>query len=234
VSRRWYPEEIIAGDLDSGRFEQKTIDFLRSIDKAGDGAFCVAEIGIWKGATSIEIARLLGERGELHLFDYADNVATVLEGLERRGFTNAVGWGCSYKYLDSYNWGLKRLMEERGTAPIFDYVYIDGAHTWAIDALAFYLCDALLKPGGYVDFDDYEWTLRDSSLDPAAVPETSDLYTDEQIDDRQVKAIVDLLVKPRPDYEEILPNRIFQKSARPSGGATLGLRSRMRRLRSRS
>ena len=229
MSGRWYPEEIIAGDIDSGRYEKKTIDFLRSIYKPGGPTFHVAEVGIWKGATSIEIARLLGTGGELHLFDYEDNVAEVLAGLSKRGLGNAIGWGCSYKYLDSYNWGLKRLMEERGAAPLFDYVYIDGAHTWAIDALAFYLCDALLKPGGYIDFDDYEWTLRGSSLDPASVPETAELYTDEQIDDHQVKAIVDLLVKPRPDYEEVLPNRIFRKVTRPGDGASSWLRSRLGR-----
>lgn len=229
MSDRWYPKEIIAGDIDSGRYEKKTIDFLRSVYAPGDATFRVAEVGIWKGATSIEIARLLGPGDELHLFDYEDNVAEVLAGLTERGLTNALGWGCSYKFLDSYNWGLKRLMEERGTEPLFDYVYIDGAHTWAIDALAFYLCDMLLKPGGYVDFDDYEWTLRGSSLDPASVPETAELYTDEQIGDRQVKAIVDLLVKPRTDYEEVLPNRIFRKVERPAGGPSNWLRSRLGR-----
>lgn len=216
MSNRWYPEEIIAGDLDSGRYERKTIDFLCSVYKPTAGTFRVAEVGIWKGATSIEIARLVGDKGELHLFDYEDNVDAVLVGLAERGFTNAVGWGCSYKYLDSYNWGFKQLMEQRGGEPFFDYVYIDGAHTWAIDALAFFLCDVLLKPGGHVDFDDYGWTLRGSSLDPAAVPQTADLYTAEQIDDRQVKAIVDLLVRPRRDYEEVVPNRIFRKAERPA------------------
>ena len=39
--------------------------------------------------------------------------------------------------------------------PIFDYVFIDGAHTWMLDALAFLLVDRLLRVGGYVDFDDY-------------------------------------------------------------------------------
>jgi hypothetical protein len=232
VSQRWYPKEIIAGDLDSGRYERKTIDFLRSIYEPGASSFRVAEIGIWKGATSIEIARLIGSEGELHLFDYEDNVDSVVAGLAERGFTNVVGWGCSYKYLDSYNWGLKQLMERRGTEPLFDYVYIDGAHTWAIDALAFFLCDVLLKPGGYLDFDDYGWTLRNSSLDPSAVPETADLYTEEQIDDRQVKAIVDLLVKPNRAYEEVLPNRIFRKT--DGSGRRSWPGSRFSRARNRS
>jgi predicted O-methyltransferase YrrM len=224
VGERWYPREIVAGDIESGGFERKTLDFLSSVYRPRRGdPYRVAEIGVWKGATSLEIARLLGRDGELHLFDYQDNVDEVVTALVDRGMTNVVGRGCSYRYLDSYNWSLKRLMEERGAKPFFDYVYIDGAHTWAIDALTFYLCDVLLRPGGYVDFDDYGWTLRGSSLDPSRVPQTAALYTDEQIDDPQVKAIVDLLVRPHRDYEEVVENRIFRKrkslpGRRPSPG----------------
>jgi hypothetical protein len=181
-----------------------------------------AEFGIWKGATSIEIASLLGDAGELHLFDYHDNVDGVMRDLAERGVTNAVGWGSSYRYLDSYNWSLKRLMEECGTEPFFDYAYLDGAHTWAIDALAFFLCDALLKPGGHLDFDDYRWRLRGSSLDPSRVPLTAQLYTDEQIDDQQVKAILELLVRPSGRYDEVVRDRIFRKvEADPDAGRRL-------------
>jgi hypothetical protein len=40
-----------------------------------------------------------------------------------------------------------------------DYVFLDGAHTFAIDALTFFLTDRLLKIGGHFDFDDYSWKL---------------------------------------------------------------------------
>ena len=92
---------------------------------------------------------------------------------------------------------MQLLEEHRG--PIFDYVFVDGAHTWAHDALAFLLVDRLLRPGGYVDFDDYTWTLRNSpSMNPAVFPEVERLYTDDQIDTAQVALVVDLLVKPDP------------------------------------
>jgi hypothetical protein len=35
--------------------------------------------------------------------------------------------------------------------PMFDYVHLDGARTWAHDAMAFLLIDLVLQPGGYVD-----------------------------------------------------------------------------------
>ena len=41
-------------------------------------------------------------------------------------------------------------------------------------------------PGGYVDFDDYRWTLaRSPSMSPEAFPDVRRLYSDEQIDERR-------------------------------------------------
>lgn len=210
--QRWYPDRIVAGSVENGLHDVHTIGFLRSsplarMDKDG---LEIAEFGIWKGGTSLELARFLEGRGQLHLFDYEDNVAEVMRELGARGFQNLRGWGCSYKFLDSYNWSLRNLIAE-SRAPRFDYVLIDGAHTWAIDALTFFLCDMLLKPGGYIDFADYDWRLRGSSLDPARVTATALMYTEEQIDALQVRDIVELLVRPRPDYVEVLPNKIFRK-----------------------
>jgi predicted O-methyltransferase YrrM len=211
---RWYPNAILAGDFGK-EFNKDTIDFLNSdrciLPSSDRSHLNIAEFGIWRGATSLMFAEFLNHQGKLHLFDYEDNVASVAHALKAKGFTNVESWGSSYRYLDSYNWPLMKLLTENST-PIFDYVYLDGAHTWAIDALTFLLCDLLLKPGGYVDFDDYAWTLRDSSLDPSRVPDTGRMYTEEQIDAPQVKLIVDLLVKRNSSYSEILENKIFQKS----------------------
>jgi hypothetical protein len=223
---RWYPERIMAGSVDDGVHDGRTIGFLHSShlatrDKADVE---IAEFGIWKGGTSLQFARFLEGKGRLHLFDYHDNVATVATKLAQLGFHNVTGWGSSYKALDSYNWSLRNLIAE-SRQPRFDYVYLDGAHTWAIDALTFFLCDLLLKPGGYIDFDDYGWRLRNSSLDPSRVAMTGQMYTDEQIDALQVRDIVELLVRPRRDYVEVVPNKIFRKlsgdGATPSGNGDL-------------
>lgn len=101
---------------------------------------------------------------------------------------------------------------QQHTGPIFDYVFIDGAHTWNVDGLTFFLVDLLLRPGGYVDFDDYSWSLANSpSLRPSVFPLTAELYTSEQISVAQVSLIVDLLVKPNPRYQEVVPNKIYRK-----------------------
>jgi hypothetical protein len=94
---------------------------------------------------------------------------------------------------------------------LFDYCFIDGAHTVAIDALTYFLCDKLLKTGGYMDFDDYSWRLRGSSLDPSKIPAIAEQYTDEQIDAYQVKMIIEALVKRDVRYKEVIKDKIFRK-----------------------
>lgn len=213
TTSRWYPDRIAAGDFGQ-QYDKVSVGFLFSegneLNSRPRSSLQIAEFGIWKGGTSYQFARFLDGQGILHLFDYEDNVAEVKERLAGAGYPNVQAWGASYKYLDSYNWSLMKILKT-AREPSFDYVYLDGAHTWAIDALTFFLCDKLLRPGGYVDFDDYLWRLRGSSLDPERVPETGLLYTDEQIDERQVKLIVDVLVKRDPRYREIVPNKIYQK-----------------------
>jgi predicted O-methyltransferase YrrM len=174
-----------------------------------------AEIGVYKGYTAARVAEVLGGEGEIHLFDYADRVEPVARALREAGHANVVAHPNSRRVLDSYNWSLMRVLAERGEGA-FDYVFLDGAHTWAHDALAFALADRLLAPGGYVDFDDYRWTLRASpSMNPEAFPEVERLYTDEQIDARQVALVVDLLVRRDARYEEIVADKVFRKRARP-------------------
>jgi predicted O-methyltransferase YrrM len=214
---RWYPAKIAAGTQENtsqvlahkvvGARGQLLEQVFAGVDKA---ALRIAEFGIWQGTSSAELANFLGGQGELHLFDFEDNVQQVKAQLNAAGHGNVFAWGCSYRHLDSYNWPLRRLMQDQPDLR-FDYVYLDGAHTWAVDALTFFLCDALLNIGGCIEFDDYEWQLRGSSLDPARVPTIGQQYTEEQIDDHQVKAIVDLLVRRKGSYREIRKNRVFQK-----------------------
>jgi predicted O-methyltransferase YrrM len=181
---------------------------------ASTGCKAYAELGVYRGDTAGRIADALAGEGEIHLFDYEDRVLPVAESLARRGHLNVVPHPNSLRTFDSYNWSLMKLLRE-ADGPIFDYVFIDGAHTWALDALAFLLVDRLLRPGGYVDFDDYAWTLaRSPSMNPHAFPPTRLLYTDEQIEESQVALVVDLLVRRDPRYEEVVPDKIFRKRER--------------------
>ncbi len=116
-----------------------------------------------------------------------------------------------YEERDSYNWSLMRLLIAN-PLPIYDYVYLDGAHTWDIDGLAFFLLDRLLKAGGYMDFDDYGWSMATSpTQNPVANPRNLDLFTEEQIRASHTTLIVELLVKRDARYREVVGNKIFRK-----------------------
>jgi len=185
----------------------KTIEFIRQ-------SHCqvLAEVGIAMGDTSEAFARHLNGRGQLHLFDYSEKVNCVQKRLESLGFTNIVSHGNSHRTYDSYNWNLMKLLQTHQQG-IFDYVYLDGAHTWHHDALAFVLIDQLLKNGGFVEFDDYNWNHRRSStVNPTICPATVEGFTEEQIDTHQVALVVDLLVKRDGRYKAIVKNRIYQKA----------------------
>jgi hypothetical protein len=185
----------------------KTVSFLGSLQPQ---PMCVGEIGIYRGDTSRAIADLLGSDGELHLFDFESTVDRVVHDLSDAS-CRIIPHGNSAKLLDSYIWPLMRMLEEHDQ-PVFDYVFIDGAHTWHHDGFAFLLVDRLLKTGGYVDFDDYSWTLESSpSLNPTTFPATGDWYTPEQIGTAQVRKVVELLVRRDDRYAEVVEDKVFRK-----------------------
>jgi predicted O-methyltransferase YrrM len=184
------------------------------------GARTYMEIGVYLGATASAVAEVLDGQGEIHLLDFEDRVTPVASRLRAAGHGNVVAHANSRRALDSYNWSLMKLLRD-GRAGTFDYVFLDGAHTWAHDALAFLLVDRLLEPGGHVDFDDYGWTLaRSPSMRPDAFAPTRQLYSDEQIETQQVALVVDLLVRSDPRYEEVVENKVFRKRADAPGPAT--------------
>jgi predicted O-methyltransferase YrrM len=97
----------------------------------------------------------------------------------------------------SYIWRLMKFLEET-TPPLFDLCYLDGAHSWFVDGFAFFLVDRLLKPGGWIIFDDLDWTYQSSpSLKNSSI--VRDMPHEEKTIP-QIKLVYDLLVKRHPDY----------------------------------
>ncbi|HMA26088.1 MAG: class I SAM-dependent methyltransferase [Solirubrobacterales bacterium] len=184
-----------------------SVEFFKTTDSK-----VAAEIGTYRGDTAEQFARILAERGGvLHIFDFQDRVGAVVQRLAAQGLANVVPHGNTYRTLDSYNWSLMEMLRDN-SEPIFDYVMIDGAHTWHHDGFAFLLADRLLRPEGYVEFHDYDWTLAGSpTMNPSQFPATRRFYSEDQIGAEQVRLIVDLLVRRDPCYEEIVPDRIFRK-----------------------
>lgn len=176
--------------------------------------FHYAEIGVYQGATAAQVAKRLPEGARMFLFDFKDRLDEAIAALQDQSDLVDKDLDIHIRantalIYDSYNWSLAKLMMEDVQ---FDFVFIDGAHTWAHDALAFLLIDRMLNDGGIVVFDDYGWSLKTSpTMNPEAFPEIVQQYTDEQLAAYQVKMIVDLLVKRDDTYEEIIPNVAYRK-----------------------
>ena len=104
----------------------------------------------------------------------------------------------------SYNWWLKKRIVARSdsagyTEPVYDLVYLDGAHAWNIDGLAAVLVEKLLKPGGWLVLDDMDWSYATSPTLAASPP--ADL-SEEELREPHMRLVFELLLKPHPAFAE--------------------------------
>lgn len=107
----------------------------------------------------------------------------------------------------SYNWWLKKQIVARSdsagnTEPVYDFVFLDGAHEWNIDGLAVVLIEKLLKPGGWLLLDDLDWTYATSPsviASPSALPKN---LSEEELHEPHIRAVFDVLLKPHPAFTE--------------------------------
>lgn len=97
----------------------------------------------------------------------------------------------------SYTWELLRFIRDP-SPPLFDFVYVDGAHLWDVDGFAFFLADRLLRRGGWILFDDLDWKIDDSPS-MGNVPWVRAL-PEEQRTAKQICLVYDLLVQTHERY----------------------------------
>lgn len=146
-----------------------------------------------------------------YLLDFEQKEDLILRAVQLAGRedVNVYFGGNSDLTYDSYCWTLSQMIDQGMKV---DFAYIDGAHTLHHDGLAFALIDVLLKPGGVVCFDDYDWSIDTSiSVSSQVYDKTNEDYTKEQQRDHQVARIVRQLVRSRDDYDEIVNNFAFRK-----------------------
>jgi predicted O-methyltransferase YrrM len=165
----------------------------------------IAEIGIGVGATSLALCKLLDHRGEAWFFDFEDRVAELADDLKAAGFHNIRTFGNTRKTFDSYAWTLAILRREtQAQHPdgLFDFIYLDGAHVCHHDVFATCCAKQLLKPGGYLLMDDYDWTIAISpTMSPSVNPAVLRHYTEAQIESSHVEMICSILLDPDPQFE---------------------------------
>jgi predicted O-methyltransferase YrrM len=164
-----------------------------------NGVRDILELGFRHGVSTAYMAAALAQAGSgrivtIDLLSAKQNKPNIEEILERTG--NRARVDVFYEPT-SYTWRLMRLLQQDPT-PRFDLCYIDGAHDWFVDGFAFFLVDRLLRPNGWIIFDDMEW-----SYGASPVLRNTDRVKQMPEDERtspQVRLVYDLLVKTHPNY----------------------------------
>lgn len=159
------------------------------------------ELGTGFGATACVIAAAIDELGSGEVvtvdkvFHRPVNVRTLLEHLGLcadlvRTVTEPLG----------YNWWLASYLAKGPQKGLpFDLCFLDGAHEFETDALAFALARNVLRRGGVFVFDDLNFHLRQ-------VPSWRQDFgnrSDRELDAEQVRMIWDLLVVKDPAFHNL-------------------------------
>lgn len=179
---------------------QIVYDFVKNSDIKN-----ILELGFAHGTSTCYMAAALDEKksGLITTIDRQGaedrepNIFTLLSKTKLSSYVKPI-------FADtSYNWELKKLIEDNSTQgvcqPIFDFCFIDGAHSWEVDGLAYFLAEKLLKPGGWILFDDFYWTFNESpSL--KNVDWVKQLPKEQKVSP-QIERVFSLLVCQNPNFE---------------------------------
>ena len=186
------------GDLPWMSLEQGTrlTDFIKSYELEN-----ILELGFYHGVSTCYLVAAIADRPEGRVVTIDKQKVHTLEPNLEQLLTrfDLLGKVDFYYEPSSYLWRLMKLLEQDPT-PKFDLCYIDGAHQWATDGFAFFLVDRLLKPGGWIIFDDLDWTVASHSHSAEAT--WAQGLSEEEKTTPQVRKIYELLVKTHPGYDQ--------------------------------
>ena len=155
----------------------------------------ILEIGFFHGKSSAYIASILEDLGRGHLVTIDKDTArkrdpNIEEVLSTLDLTHRVTPVYAHR---SYTWELAKMIEAK-PRPQFDMCYFDGGHTWDVTGFGFVLVDMLLRPGGWIVFDDLPWTIEAAMQNRTEVPEHWRAVDSEERSTPAVKLVFDLLV----------------------------------------
>ncbi len=180
--------------------KEKQAEYIKFFIKTF-GLYNVLELGFAHGESSAYIAAIIEDNGsgKLTTIDKANAIyreppiEQVLSDLDLRHWVNVV-------YAErSYTWELGKMIKQ-DSKPFFDLCYLDAGHTWDVTGFGFVLIDMLLKPGGWIIFDDLDWTLAYSiKRNPEKEAQISKRYSQDEINAKGVRMVWDILV-PRLGY----------------------------------
>jgi predicted O-methyltransferase YrrM len=186
--------------LDFMSHEQARVlrDFITEHDVAE-----VLEIGFLHGKSSAYIAAILEDLGRGHLLTVdrkqalqrEPNIESVLRKVDLSHRVTPV-------FAErSFTWELAKMITA-DPRPQFDLCYFDADHTWEGTGFGFVLVDMLLRPGGWIVFDDLEWSMQASMKQHGTAPKTWMARSEDERAAAPVKMVFETLV-PRLGYTDL-------------------------------
>jgi len=170
----------------------------------------ILELGIAHGTATCYMAAALEEIGEgritaVDLFS-ANFEPSAETQLTRCGFNR---FAEVVRMQTGYTWFLhdeiRRQTSGNQCTPKYDLCIIDGPKNWTIDGCAFFLVDKLLKPGGWVIFDDYGWTYAGAGASRDATDGiTHRILSEDERATAQIREVFELLVMPHANYSNFV------------------------------
>jgi predicted O-methyltransferase YrrM len=170
----------------------------------------ILELGIAHGTATCVMAAALDELGAGHItaVDLKDAAfaPSAEEQLERCGLG---GYAGVVRMQTGYTWFLhdeiRRQTVKGACQPKYDLCIIDGPKNWTIDGCAFFLADKLLRPAGWIIFDDYDWTYAGADASRAATDGiTHRILSEAERTTPQIREVFELLVVQHEDYGEFV------------------------------
>ncbi len=163
----------------------------------------VLEIGFFHGKSSAYIAAILEDMGRGHLVTIDRDKAlnrepNINEVLTQVGLPHRV---TPILAQHSFTWELAKMITA-DPRPQFDLCYFDADHTWEGTGFGFVLVDMLLRPGGWIIFDDLEWTMKDSMAQNDKAPRTWRARSADEQAAAPVKMVFETLV-PHLGYTDL-------------------------------
>jgi predicted O-methyltransferase YrrM len=230
-----FPKEIVMSEPDPFALAEKAVACLPSPEH--DPAFSralgqfvrqvgareVLELGTGHGGSACWLATglRLGSGGTLTTID-RDTAPSIKQLLDAAGVT---GLTRIVRTSRSYTWELMHLIQANTSDghcnPQFDFCYIDGAHNWDTDGFAFFLVEKLLKPGGWLVFDDLDWTYETCQHLSPVDADVASLMTPEERSAPQVGAVFELLARQHPGFDVVrqFPVHGWARKASPRDSA---------------
>jgi len=166
----------------------------------------ILEIGFFHGKSTNFMAAALDELGcgkvcTIDIYSAKNYTPNINELSTRTGLVSYIEPIFSER---GSQWEMRRLIQDNSRddvcSPIFDFCFIDAYHSWECAGLDFFLAEKLLKPGGWILFDDLDWSF-DTSPTWKNLPETKAM-SDAYRTTKQVREVFALLVKQHQQFVE--------------------------------